>query len=110
MGIPPQHCLVGAAKQTFKNTARRDGFNVWRALVLRISSQTDCRRFGLRDRVQSPPQAANNSLVDQALADWETLYSEYQDAGGIAMDFEEAHSASQDLAGGHSQGRIPQAE
>ena len=51
-----QHCLGGAAKQTFKSTARRDGSNVWRELVLKINSQTDCRRFGLLNRVQSPSQ------------------------------------------------------
>ncbi len=47
-----QHCVTGSARQTFKNTARRDGLNVWRALVLDINSQTACRRHGLRDKVQ----------------------------------------------------------
>ena len=49
-----QHCLSGSARQTFMNTARRDGFNVWRLLVLKINSQTDCRRLGLRDQAQCP--------------------------------------------------------
>ena len=87
-----QHCLSGAAKQTFKNTARRDGFNVWRVLVLAINSQTPCRRYNLRDRVQSPAQVSDNKHVAQGLADWETLYGEYKDAGGIEMDFEERRS------------------
>ena len=28
----PQHSLIGAAKQTFQNTKRRDGLNVWRSV------------------------------------------------------------------------------
>jgi hypothetical protein len=41
-----QHCLSGAAKQAFKNTARRDGFNVWRVLVLKMNFQTGHYRGG----------------------------------------------------------------
>ena len=78
----PSIVSVGPPSRPSKNTARRDGSNVWRALVLKINSQTDCRRSNLRDRAQSPPQAADNAAVEQALADWETLYSEYKDAGG----------------------------
>ncbi len=76
-----QHCLSGQAKQTFKNTTRRDGLNVWRELVLDINSQTACRRHGLRDKVQMQVQVANNGMVKQALADWESLYQQYRDAG-----------------------------
>ena len=46
-----QHCLTGAARQTFENTDIRDGLNVWRQLVLEVNSQTACRRHGLRARV-----------------------------------------------------------
>ena len=44
-----QHCLTGAARQTFKTTARQDGFNVWRKLILDINSRTDCVRHMLRN-------------------------------------------------------------
>ena len=84
-----QHGLGGAARPTFKNSARRGGFNVWRLLVLKVNSQTECRRFGLRDRVQMPPQAVDNMQLEKAIADWETLYSEYRDAEGPEMDYED---------------------
>ena len=54
-----QHSLSGAARQTFKNTKRRDGLNVWRLLVLEVNSQTHCRRHGLRDRVQLQQQVTS---------------------------------------------------
>ena len=59
---------------------------------MKINSQTDCRRFNLRDRVQAPSQVADNKYVAQGIADWETLYGEYRDAGGIEMDYEERRS------------------
>jgi len=34
-----QHSLSGSSRQTFKNTKRRDGLNVWRLLVLEVNSQ-----------------------------------------------------------------------
>ena len=80
-----QHCLAGSAKQVFRNAERRNGLDVWRALVLEINSRTVCRRHGLRDRVQQPRQAASTADIKKALADWETLYSEYLDAGGAEM-------------------------
>ena len=87
-----QHCVSGQAKQTFKNNDRQDGLNVWRELVLDINSQTACRRHGLRDKVQMQSQVSNNSQVKQALADWESLYQQYREAGGEVMDFEDRRS------------------
>ena len=77
-----QHGLSGSARQTFKNTTRRDGSNVWRLLVLKVNSQTECRRYGLRDRVQMPAQVGCNAAVEKAIADWETTYTEYRESGG----------------------------
>ena len=87
-----QHCVSGVARQTFKNTGRRDGLNVWRALVLEINSQTACRRHGLRDKVQMQPQAESNEHVKQAIANWESLYSDYLEAGGQPMEPEDRRS------------------
>ena len=87
-----QLCLTGAARQTFKNTGKRDGFNVWRALVLKINSQTACRRHGLRDRVQLQQQVENIEQIEPAIVSWETLYSEYLAAGGDTMKFEDRRS------------------
>ena len=84
-----QHGLTGAARQVFKNNLRQDGFNIWRILVLEINSQTDCRRHGLRNQVQTPPQAPSASQVKQFITNWETLYTQYRDAGGKEMDFED---------------------
>ena len=84
-----QHCLKGVGRQTFKNTARQDGFNVWRKLTMAINSRTDCVRYTLRNQCQAPAQAGNDGLVGQCIADWESLYSRYLDAGGKAMEFED---------------------
>ena len=83
------HCLTGAARQVFKNTTRQDGLNLWRQLTLEINSRTECVRHRLRNKCQQPPQAANNRQVWQCLANWESLYNEYLDAGGSFMDFED---------------------
>ena len=64
-----QHCLTGAARQLFKATERQDGFNTWSSIVLRMNSQTGCRRHGLRDRAQMPSQAPSNSAIGRAIAD-----------------------------------------
>ena len=105
----PQHCLHRAATQAFNNTPRRDGFRVWRDLVLEINSQTGCRRFSLRDRFQSPSQAAGNNRVDQALDDWETLCSEHKGATRHRDRLRGAQNATpQDLAGHHQEGLVPQ--
>ncbi len=64
-----QHGVSGAARQLFKAEKRRDGFNVWRLLVLEINSQTDCRRHGLRVKVQNPAQVGSNGGVKKGLAD-----------------------------------------
>ncbi len=87
-----QHCVSGAARQTFKNTQKRDGLNVWRALVLEVNSQTACRRHGLRDRVQMQSQVESNEQVRQAIANWESAYNEYREAGGDEMDVEDRRS------------------
>jgi len=87
-----QHCVTDQARQTFKNNARRDGLNIWRELVLDINSQTACRRHGLRDKVQMQTQVNANGMVKQALADWESLYQEYREAGGEEMAFEDRRS------------------
>ena len=84
-----QHCLSGVGRQTFKNTARQDGFNVWRKLTMDINSRTDCVRHTLRNRCQQFPQVSSNDSVWKALADWESLYTEYLEAGGSPMDFED---------------------
>ncbi len=84
-----QHCLSGSARQTLKNTGRHDGLNVWRKLTLEINSRTACVRQTLRNRCQRVAQAPNNGAVWQALADWDTLYREYLDAGGHVMDTED---------------------
>jgi hypothetical protein len=84
-----QHGLQGEARQVFKAERRQDGFNIWRVLTLEINSQTDCRRHGLRARVQNPPRAGDNQGIKKAFVDWSELYNEYLDAGGVAMDFEE---------------------
>ncbi len=91
MGLPPgvQHCLSGTARQTFKATARHDGLNVWRKLTLEINSRTDCVRHGLRNKCQQVTQASGLETVWQAIADWETLYTHYLDAGGAEMNFED---------------------
>ena len=83
------HCLVGTAKQVFKSVARQNGLEVWRRLVMDISSRTDCVRHNLRNRCQQVPQAASNTHVWQGIANWETLYTEYLDAGGVQMEFED---------------------
>ena len=67
-----QHCLTGAAKQTFRNTDRQDGLNVWRKLVMTINSRTHCRRHALRQQVQEPQPAANLEGIMARIADWET--------------------------------------
>jgi hypothetical protein len=84
-----QHGLHDDARRTFKGEKRQDGFNIWRILTLEINSQTDCRRHGIRTRVQNPPQAADNQSLKKALASWQETYNEYIDAGGPPMDFEE---------------------
>ena len=87
-----QHSVSGAARQTFKNTRRRDGLNVWRSLVLEVNSQTACRRHGLRDRVQMQQQVSSIEHIRAAVAAWETLYNEYLEAGGPPMEFEDRRS------------------
>ena len=77
-----QHCLTGSARQTCKNTNRRDGLNVWRQLVLEVNSQTHCRRHGLRDRVQMQAQVQSVGQLRIAVANWESRYNEYLEAGG----------------------------
>ena len=84
-----QHGLCGEARQVFKEEKRQDGFNIWRILTLEINSKTDCRRVGLRTRVQNPQRASNNLGIKNAVADWAEVYNEYLDAGGTSMDFEE---------------------
>ena len=83
------HCLTGAAKQVFKSVAREDGLNVWRKLTLDINSRTDCIRHALRNQCQQVSQVGNNTQVWQAIADWETLYTKYREAGGSEMEFED---------------------
>ena len=83
------HCLSGPAKQLFKNTARQDGLNTWRKLTLEINSRTERIRHRLRDRCQQVPQASSNAQVWRCIGDWETLYTEYLDAGGVEMHFED---------------------
>jgi len=83
------HCLSGAAKQVYKSTDRQDGFNVWRKLTLEINSRTECVRHRLRNRCQQVAQAAGNQQVWKCIADWETLYTEYMEAGGSPMEFED---------------------
>ena len=83
------HCLSGAARQLYKNTARQDGLNIWRKLTLEINSRTECVRHRLRNRCQQVGQAANNAQVWRCIGDWETLYTEYLDAGGKEMEFED---------------------
>ena len=68
-----QHGLRGVARQTFKNTPRQDGFNVWRKLTMAIKSRTDCVRYTLRNQCQTPPQASSDAQVGQGIADWESL-------------------------------------
>ena len=87
-----QRSLSGAARQTFKNTKRRDGLNVWRLLVLEVNSQTHCRRHGLRDRVQLQQQVTSVEQIRGAVAAWEALYNEYLEAGGPPMEFENRRS------------------
>ncbi len=76
-----QHGLSHSALQTFRNTEKRNGLEVWRSLVLEINSRTDCRKHGLRDRVQRPAQAADNQSIKLAMGSWEASYNEYLDAG-----------------------------
>ena len=52
-----QHGLHGKARQVFKGEKGHDGFNVWGILILEINSKTDCRRHGIRTRVQNPPKS-----------------------------------------------------
>jgi hypothetical protein len=87
-----QHSLSGSARQTFKNTKRRDGLNVWRLLVLEVNSQTHCRRAGLRDRVQFQQQVTSIDHIRTAVAAWESVYNEYLEAGGPPMEFEDRRS------------------
>ena len=82
-----QHCLSGAAKQTFKSAKRQDGMNVWRQLVVKINSETECRQQMLRNKCQNQAQVVDDRHVGQAIANWEQLYSEYIDAGGPEMCF-----------------------
>ena len=82
-----QHCLSGPARQTFKAAKRQDGMNVWRQLVLKINSKTECRQLTLRNRCQTQAQVTDERHVDQAIADWEQIYSQYLDAGGTEMCF-----------------------
>ena len=84
-----QHCLTGSARQIFKAAKRQDGMNVWRQLVLEINSKTDCRRHSLRNKCQSQGQVTDVKRVKRAIADWEELYSQYLDAGGSEMVFED---------------------
>ena len=84
-----QHCLTGAARQTFKNTSRRDGLNVWRQLVLEVNSQTACRRLMLRDRVQMQVQVQSVMQLRASVGNWESTYNEYLEAGGEKMVFED---------------------
>ena len=77
-----QHCLSGSARQVFKRTPRQDGMNVWRQLVLKINSKTECRQQTLRNKCQSQAQVSDERYVEKAIADWEDLYSQYLDAGG----------------------------
>ena len=74
------------------SASRQDGFNVWRQLCLEINSRTDCVRHHLRNKCQQVPQAPNNSHVWRAIADWETMYADYLDAGGAFMDYEDRRS------------------
>ena len=83
------HCLSGAARQVYKNTARQDGLNVWRKLTQEINSRTDCVRHRLRNKCQQVAQAPSNAQVWKCVGDWETLYTEYLDAGGKPMEFED---------------------
>ena len=80
-----QHCLTGTARQVFKRAKRQDGMNVWRELVLKINSKTECRQQMLRNKCQTQPQVNDNNRIEQAIADWQELYSQYIDAGGPEM-------------------------
>ena len=82
-------CLTGTAKQKFRSTPRRNGLDIWRQLVTEINSRTDVRRHGLRNAVQEPVRAAHIGQVMKAVADWETAYNTYREAGGPEMPFEE---------------------
>ena len=82
-----QHCLTGTARQVFKRAKRQDGMNVWRELVLKINSKTECRQQMLRNKCQTQPQVNDNNRIEQAIADWEELYNQYIDAGGPEMCF-----------------------
>ena len=46
-------------------------------------------RHNLRNRCQQVPQVSSNSQVWRAIADWETLYADYLDAGGKHMEYED---------------------
>ena len=83
------HCLTGAARQVYKNTDRRDGLNVWRKLTQEINSRTDCVRHRLRNRCHQVPQASSNTTLWKCIGDWESLYTDYLDAGGAQMEFED---------------------
>ena len=84
-----QHCLTGPARQVYKSTRRQDGLNVWRKLTQEINSRTDCVRHRLRNQCQTFRQAPSNATLWKCIADWESLYIEYLDAGGSHMGFED---------------------
>ena len=53
------------------------------------SRSPDCRRHSLRNRCQNQGQVTDVKRVKRAIADWEELYSQYLDAGGSDMVFED---------------------
>ena len=54
-----------------------------------INSRTDCVRHSLRNKCQNVGQAQSNAQVMQCIANWETGYTEYLDAGGSPMNYED---------------------
>ena len=70
-----QHCFTGTARQIFKHAKRQDGMKIWRQLVLKINSKTECRQQMLRNKGQSLSQVTDERRVEEAFADWEELYS-----------------------------------
>ena len=77
-----QHCLSGTARPVFKRAKRQDGMNIWRQLVLKINSKTECRQQTLRNKCQNQPQVADNRRIEEAVADRGEIYSQDLDAGG----------------------------
>ena len=77
------------AQRTFNNVEELNGAEVYRRLVVPLSTTSIIRRNALRDKVQNPKRAKSMLTVMEAVDEWEFDNIAFRKAGGKEMDSEE---------------------